>query len=135
MKTVFFTFAFLVVTQLGFSQDEAFKKDVLKVVEMSGSAAQIKIVKAQILKMIPESKHAAFLVEFDATLPSLFDKTAQAYMETYTKEDIKEIIKFYESPIGIKISAKSVELAEKSQVAAKEWGQGLQGMMMKYIQQ
>jgi hypothetical protein len=136
IKKVFLTFAFVLVSQIGMAQtqDEAFKKDVMKVVEMSGSAAQMKLAKAQILKMIPEAKQAAFLIEFEATLPSLYDKMANVYMETYTKKDVKAMIKFYESPVGKKMTAKADELSEKNMAAAQEWGQGLQGMMMKYMQ-
>lgn len=134
MKKLILSLAFLFIAQLGMAQDDAFKKDVLRVIEMSGSGSQMKLAKDQILKMIPQEKQAAFLIEFDATLPSFYDKIAQVYMDTYTKEDIKAMIAFYETPVGKKMTAKSSELAEKSQKAAQEWGQGLQGMMMKYMQ-
>lgn len=135
MKKFILTLAFVCIAQLGFSQvDEAFKKDVLKVIENSGAANQMKAAKGQILKMIPEAKHAAFIVEFDATLPSLYDKLAGVYMEVYTKEDIKAMLTFYDSPVGKKMAANSGVLMEKSQEAAQEWGQGLQGMMMKYME-
>ena len=134
MKKIILTFALVLVAQIGFSQDEAFKKDILKVIEMSGSANSMKSAKDQILKMVPEAKKAAFIIEFDSTLPSLYDKLAQVYMETYTKEDIKSMIAFYESPVGKKINEKAGVLFEKSQAAGQEWGEGLQGMMMKYMQ-
>lgn len=135
MKKFILTFAFVCIAQLGFSQvDEAFKKDVLKVIENSGAANQMKAAKGQILKMIPEAKQAAFIVEFDATLPALYDKLAVVYMEVYTKEDIKTMLTFYDSPVGKKMAENSGVLMEKSQAAAQEWGQGLQGMMMKYME-
>jgi hypothetical protein len=55
-------------------------------------------------------------------------------MDTYTKEDIKAMIAYYNSPVGKKIKEKAGEVAEKSQAAGQEWGEGLQGMMMKYMQ-
>ncbi len=134
MKKAILTFAFVLVTQIGFAQDEAFKKDVMKVLEMSGSASQMKLAKDQILKMVPAEKQAAFIIEFDATLPALYEKMAKVYMETYTKEDIKAMITFYNSPVGKKMNEKAGEIAEKNMAASQEWGQGLQGMMMKYMQ-
>jgi hypothetical protein len=92
------------------------------------------MAKNQILKAIPAEKQAAFLIEFDAAMPALYDKLAAIYMETYTKDDVKQMIAFYESPVGKKITAKAGEIAEKSMVAGQEWGQGLQAMMMKYMQ-
>ncbi len=134
MKKLFILFVLIFAAQATFAQDEAFKKDVLKVIRLNGSDAQMKMAKDQILKMIPAEKHAAFLVEFDATLPSLYDKLAAVYMETYTKDDVKAMLAFYDSPIGKKMTSKSEEVLQKSQTAAQEWGQGLQTMMMKYMQ-
>jgi hypothetical protein len=101
---------------------------------MSSSVEQIKLAKEQVVKMIPEGKQAAFIVEFDAALPPLLDSIALVYMDTYTKEEVKEIIKFYDSPIGKKVVEKSGGLAEKSQKALQDWATGLQPMMMKYMQ-
>ncbi len=134
MKKLILTIALVCVAQIGMAQDEAFKKDIMKVIEMSETGAQIRMGKEQILKMVPADKQAAFVVEFDATLPALYEKMVKIYSETYTKEDIKAMIAFYDSPVGKKMQAKSAEIAEKSQVAGQEWGQGLQTMMMKYMQ-
>lgn len=134
MKKIFLTIALVLIAQLATSQDEAFKKDILKVLELNGSSAQMKMAKMQVVKMVPVEKQAAFLIEFDATLPSYYDKLVKVYTETYTKEDIKAMLAFYETPVGKKTTAKSDEITEKSQAAMQEWGQGLQGMMMKYMQ-
>ena len=134
MKKLIVTFALVLVAQVGFSQDDAFKKDVLKVIEMSGSTNAMKAAKDQILKMVPKEKQAAFILEFDATMPALYDKIAVIYMETYTKEDIKAMLAYYESPVGKKINEKAGVLMEKTHAAGKEWGEELQGMMMKYMQ-
>jgi hypothetical protein len=134
MKKIIAAFAFVLMAQLGMAQDAAFKADVMKVISLSGSDAQMKIAKDQILKMVPAEKQAAFLVEFEASLPAFYDKIAGAYMETYTKDDVKEMIKFYESPVGQKITAKAGDLLQKSQAAGREWGAALQAIMMKYMQ-
>lgn len=134
MKKLIVTLALVFLTQVGFSQDDAFKKDVLKVIEMSGSANAMKAAKDQILKMIPQEKQAAFILEFDASMPALYDKMAVIYMETYSKEEINGMLAYYESPIGKKIIEKVGVVFEKTQVAGKEWGESLQAVMMKYMQ-
>lgn len=134
MKKYILLAAVLFIAQTGFSQvDEAYKKQVLKLVEMSDTATQIKLAKTQILAMIPEAKHAEFTKDFDATLPSIYDQMTTSYMEVYTKEDIKAMIAFYESPVGQKITAKSGELSAKTAEIGKKWGEGLQAMVMKYM--
>lgn len=134
MKKLLLTFALVISANVAMAQDEAYKKDVMKVIEMSGSGAQMEMVKKQILQAIPADKQAAFLIEFNASLPALYDKLVKVYSETYTKEDIKAMIAFYDSPVGKKMAEKTEELMEKSQAAGAEWGQGLQAMMMKYMQ-
>ncbi len=136
MKKVILAFTFLFTIQLATAQatDEAFKKDVLKVIQASGAAGQMQAAKDQIVPMIPADKQAAFIVEFDATMPALYEKLAKVYMDTYTKEDVKAMLVYYESPVGKKIAAKAGEVAKASMAASQEWGAALQPMMMKYMQ-
>lgn len=134
MKKLILTFALLLVAQFGFSQavDEAFKKDVLKVIERSGSG--LSSYKKQILASIPEDKQAAFSVEFDGLIAKANDLTAKIYMEEYSKEDIKSMLAFYESPVGKKMSEKAPAIMEKSQASMMELQGEIQSMMMKYMQ-
>jgi hypothetical protein len=135
MKKLILAFAFLLVANLGMAQaKDAFKTDVLKMIQLTGSAGQMKMAKDQILKMIPQEKHAAFLVEFETTLPSLYDKMADVMMTEYTHDDVKAILKFYDTPVGKKMTEKAGVLAEKNMAASQEWAMGLQGMVMKYMQ-
>ncbi|CAM4168888.1 MULTISPECIES: DUF2059 domain-containing protein [Flavobacterium] len=133
MKKLFLAVAIMLIAQLGMAQD-AFKEDVLKVLKASGSAAQMELAKDQVMQSIPETKRVEFSKDFDASLPSLYDKMAKVYMETYTHAEIKEMLKFYNSPVGKKITEKSGELTKKNMVAGQEWGVELQGIMMKYMQ-
>lgn len=134
MKKLLLTIALILVTQISFAQD-TFKADVLKLIQNSGAAGPMKSAKEQVMASIPEDKKAVFSKEFDATLPSLYDKMAKVYMEIYTHQDIKDMIKFYDSPVGKKMAEKTGELMTKSMAAGQEWGMELQSLMMKYIQQ
>lgn len=133
MKKIFLTIAIVFISQFGIAQD-AYKADVLKVLKASGSGAQMELAKEQIIGKISEDKRADFSKEFDASLPSLYEKMAKVYMETFTHEEIKQMLKFYESPVGKKMSEKAAELTKKNMVAGQQWGMELQGMMMKYMQ-
>lgn len=135
MKKILFVFTLVIGMHVSAqTKDEALKKDVLTLIEKSGGAGPAKAAKAQLLTMIPAEKHAAFIVEFDQSLPALYDKMADVYMEVYTKEDIKAMLAFYDSPLGKKMSERSADIFTKSQVAAKDWSQGLQALVMKYMQ-
>ncbi len=133
MKKIILTFAFFVAANFAIAQD-AFKADVVKVIEMSGANTSMDAVKKQVLGMIPESKHAEFLKEFDVVISSINDEQVKNFMEVYTHDDIKEMIKFYSTPTGKKIKEKAGVLAEKNMAMQQTIGMQLQGIMMKYMQ-
>ena len=133
MKKVFLTLAVIFLVNIASAQD-SFKADAMKVIEMSGAAGPMQMAKDQILQSIPEAKKVEFSQDFDASLPASYDKLATIYMETYSPEDIKAMLAFYQSPVGKKISASAGELFKKSTAAGQEWGTDLQTMMMKYMQ-
>ena len=134
MKKIILVIAFALTTQFAVAQDDAFKADVLKVIKMSGATAQMDAAKKQIMAMVAEAKQADFSKDFDAAMPAFYDKLAVIYMKEYTHADVKEMIKFYESPVGKKMAEKAGVLFEQSMLAQQEWGAGLQELMMKYMQ-
>lgn len=153
MKKVILTFAVLAITQVGLAQakkaapkadaavattsitsDEAFKKDVMKVIERGETGTQMDAVKKQIIGMIPEDKQAAFLVEFDAIIAKVYDGTAKIFMEEYTREDVKAILAFYDSPVGKKMAEKAPVIMTKSQESMMSLQGEVQELMGKYMQ-
>lgn len=136
MKKLLITATLFFIANFAMAQQDnaAFKADVLKVIEKSGAAAPMQMVKEDVMQSVPVAKRAEFSKDFDASLPSLFEKIAKIYMETYTHEEVKQMIVFYESPIGKKIASSSGELAAKSGVAGQEWGMELQQVLAKYMQ-
>ena len=106
----------------------------MKVIERGEMGGQMASVKKQILGMIPEDKQAAFLVEFDAIIAKVYDGTAKIYMEEYTKDDIKAMLAFYESPVGKKMAEKSEAVMKKSQESMMDLQGEVQTLMGKYMQ-
>jgi len=135
MKKLILTFVFVAVAQFGFAQEDAtFKADVMKVVQRS-SGGQIEAAKKQILAMIPEAKQASFLVEFDGIIAKANEGTAKIYMEEYTKEDIKAILAFYNSPVGKKMEEKAESITAKTQESMMSLQGEVQELMGKYMQE
>lgn len=133
MKKTVLTFAFLLITTIGFSQD-GFKNDVVKYLEVSGQSNTFKMITKDLANNIPEAKKAEFQKELDASISDLMGKMAEMYMAEFTHDDIKSLLKFYESPAGKKLTDKTEVLYNKGQTVGQEWGMGLQTMMMKYMQ-
>ncbi|RKS01604.1 MULTISPECIES: DUF2059 domain-containing protein [unclassified Flavobacterium] len=134
MKKLLFAVVFVLVSQLGFSQDKPTKEDVAAVIEKSGASGQMNAAKKQVLAMIPQDKQAAFVVEFDVLLKKVNDSTVEIYMQEYSKEDIKAMLAFYNSPVGKKMADKAEVIAKKSQESMAGLQGEIQALMMKYMQ-
>ncbi|KAF2514139.1 DUF2059 domain-containing protein [Flavobacterium salilacus subsp. salilacus] len=134
MKKLFFAFVFILVAQLGFAQDAAYKADVKKMMELTGSTAQMDMAKKQVIAMIPADKQEAFSKEFEDSLKPVLESQQKFYMTEFTHAEIKDLIKFYESPLGKKLAEKNTKLAEQNMQTMQEWSMELQGIMMKYMQ-
>lgn len=132
MKKILFSIVFLIVAQVSFAQD-SFKADIKKYMELSGQMKTFELLTTQLTENVPEAKKAEFTKELNASINVLQDKMADMYTTEFTPQDVKEMIKFYESPIGRKLSSKTDILFEKGQAVGEEWGMGLQGLMMKYM--
>ncbi len=139
MKKFLLAVAFMFVAQVSIAQtakpaDPALKKEALRLLTLSGIDAQYEAMLNPIIKNVPADKQAAFKKDIMDSLGGLKDKMADLYLEEFTADDIKTMIKYYESPVGKKAASKTGILAEKGQAIGAEWGQGLQGLMMKYME-
>jgi hypothetical protein len=133
MKKLLLAFAFVLVSQIGFAQENASKEDVSEIIEKSGNSGQMSAARTQMLTMIPQDKHAAFLVDFDILMKKVNDATVEIYMQEYSKEDIKAMLAFYNSPVGKKMAEKSEKIANKSQESMASLQGEIQALMMKYV--
>ncbi|HSD13350.1 MAG TPA: DUF2059 domain-containing protein [Flavobacterium sp.] len=134
MKKLLLLFALLVSVQNIVAQNqEAFKKDILKMLEINRSNSQFNEAKEQILKMIPKENHKAFLKEFDESTQPIYNKFVELYMKEFTHDDIKDLLKFYDSPLGKKMSQKSTAITQEVFNYSQDWANGLKGLVMKYM--
>jgi len=134
MKKIIIVAAFMLVGHFGFAQDVAFKADAEKYLEVSGQMKTFDYLTEEIMQNIPEARRAEFKKEFEVSLKDFKAKMAEVYMQEFTHTEIKELIKLYETPIGKKLYEKNKVLYDKGQIVGTEWGMGLQGLMMKYIE-
>ncbi|ALM49735.1 hypothetical protein AMR72_12960 [Flavobacterium psychrophilum] len=136
MKKVVLAAIFMLVAQIGMAQaTDAMKADVKKFLQLSGATAQLEAAKKQVLTMIPAEKQAEFTKEFDASLAPVLKFQEEYYLQEFTADDLKQMIKYYESPIGKKFAQKSAGLTEASMPVIQEWSQSLQPLVMKYMGQ
>jgi hypothetical protein len=132
MKKLLFVVAFAFAANFASAQDA--KSDVKKMMQLTGSNSQMEMAKKQVSGMIPADKKEAFLKEFDAVMKPFQEKQEKFYQTEFTADEIKQLIKFYESPLGKKYTEKNVKLSEQNMAASQEMMMQMQELMSKYMQ-
>ena len=134
MKNLFIAATMLLSAQFVSAQSADIKKDAIEAIKISGAAAGITAVLEPIMEQMPEEKRADFKKEFEAALPSLYENMADTMMKYYSHDDIKKMLEFYNSPVGLKMQKNAQQITKDQMKAGEEWGMQLQGLLMKYLQ-
>lgn len=133
MRKILLAAVFMLVAQMGTAQvSDALKADVKKLLEISGSNDQINAVKKQILEMIAPEKKADFSKEFETALVPLINAQQDFYTKEFTHDDIKQLIKFYESPAGKKYVQKVQLLDDSISKMSDDFGAQIEMLVNKY---
>lgn len=115
-------------------ENEAFTKDAVKLAEMGSKSAEASL--NQIYTMIPEDKVEDFKKELDPIMQEFYKKLGKKSMEYYTHEEVKEILKFYDSEIGQKHLEVQEEMTKAAMGSmAQELQMKLMPLIQKYTQQ
>ena len=129
---------FLFLILIGFQSQAQEKTDLqqkaIQLIKMT-SGQQFDVMLDPIVKMVPEGNREAFKKEVVTSLESLYGQMAQIYTEEFTEAEIDEILAFYHTPVGKKMRDITPELTRKGMEVGQQWGQELQPIMMKYMQQ
>lgn len=129
--------SFLFLIFLGFQTQAQEKTDLqqkaIQLIEMT-SGQQFDIMLDPIVKMVPEQNRQAFQQEMMTSLKGIYDELAQVYIDEFTEAEIDEILAFYNTPVGKKMRDVTPELTRKGMEIGQQWGQELQPIMMKYMQ-
>lgn len=124
---------FLFVAAATQAQDTSnFKKETIEFIKLTGSGAAFDDAIAQIGAMVSEANKDAYQKEANATLDGLYDKLADLYMTEFSQEEIKELVAFYNTDLGKKLSEKQLSLTQKGLMLGQSWGMELQGIAQKY---
>ncbi|CAM1343640.1 DUF2059 domain-containing protein [Tenacibaculum amylolyticum] len=132
MKKVIVTLVLLVVSFSVKAQEKtAFEKDTYKLVEILTKPTLAPVI-SQFTSLVKTENATAFIKAVEATYPELYTSLSKIYMDEYTHDEIKQLLKFYESPLGQKVAKSSGKLAQKGMQAGQAWGMKVQGIMTKY---
>lgn len=125
-------FLILVGVQSQAQERTELEQKSIRLIKMT-SGQQFDIILGPVVQMVPEENREAFKQEMMASLEDIYVKMAKIYTEEFTESEIDEILAFYDTPVGEKMREITPELMRKGMEIGQQWGQELQPMMMKYM--
>ena len=136
MKKIIFAIAFMSVAHLGFAQNDAFKKDVKKLIEVSGGGQeqQVKLIEQQLAPYVSKEKLPVIMKDITVEMDKLNEKIIDVYAKYYTPEDVKELLAFYNTPLGKKLTSKTQEITPEVVKVSTEFQTSVQGVVLKHMQ-
>ncbi|MGO3708295.1 MAG: DUF2059 domain-containing protein [Mesonia hippocampi] len=132
-KAVLVVVIFLTFVQTQAQEQEAYKQDAITWVEIK-LKSQYEFIYEQVAALIPDHNLPAFKAEMDKELNLFNERLAKEYMQVFTHDEIKEILKFYNTEVGKKVIEKSLLLDEASVEAGQELSLKLQALLGKYAE-
>jgi len=131
MKKILLIIAFLTFIVSNAQETSSFEKDTYKLVKLISEPAFTPLVD-QFSTMVKSENVDKFKEEVMATFPELYTSMTKVYMEEYNHEEIKGLLKFYETDLGKKMAKNSTKMAQKGMFVGQNWGIKVQGMIGKY---
>jgi hypothetical protein len=130
MKKLIFTLLICGATYSTFAQSETKTKKIKQMLESNGTAnvsmQVMKTMLTQFEKMYPKVDKQLW-DEFAKELKAedLITLIIPVYDKYYTEEDIDQLIVFYNSPIGKKVTETLPAISQESMIAGQAWGKQL----------
>ena len=143
MKRILVIVAICFVCAGAQAQSKTYSNTLKKYMEVSGS---LHIFKSAIRSMLENLKSmnsnapAEFWNEFEAeftgtSIDDLVAKLAPVYEKHISEADLNEIIKFYQSPAGKRLSEKTPAIMEESMLVGQAWGEAVAGKVMNKLKE
>lgn len=132
----FFTFSFGQV-------NDDYSKTLKEMFKVSGSEESYQAAIKQMLVMFKQQKTNVDPKVWDecenefskTSINDLVDMLAPVYIKYMTLEDLKEMIKFYQTPVGLKFAKSTPLIMQESMQIGQQWGMKLGQEVTKKLQE
>ncbi|TGV03825.1 DUF2059 domain-containing protein [Flavivirga rizhaonensis] len=127
MKKILFVCMLMLTITVKAQENTEFKDVTVKFIKLTGAGAAFENAIGQIGAGVSEANKEA-----NKTLEPLYIKMADIYMAEFTIDEIKELVAFYKTDLGKKLSEKQLGLTQKAMIFGQSWGMEVQGIAQKY---
>jgi len=130
MKKVSLTLLICSLITIGFSQAPAKLENIKKLLDITGAGkmgTQLGVTMINNMKPLYKDVPDEFWDEFkkELTTTDWIDMFIPVYEKFYSDDDIKQLIQFYQSPIGKKVISNTPLIMQESMQIGQTWGQKL----------
>lgn len=133
MNTIKNIFLLLIFTTSGLhAQDMLFKEDVQKLMKVMGVPERIDAMREYERMWTKPEKEAEYMPMFESTIPDFLQNVETYYINKYTHDEVKELLQFYNSPLGKKVTANAAALNEAYSKAKDVYGDLFDEVYFKY---
>jgi hypothetical protein len=111
------------------SVDPATATTIRRLLDLTGAA---KLALQSMEQMMPSQRAAnpqvpaafwdAFLAHARRDVPHLVDSLVPVYAAHFTKSELDQLVRFYESPLGRRLSAVQPQITQESMQVGQRWG-------------
>ena len=132
MKNLLLAIVFLTTFSISAQENDTFKTETIEFIKLTGSAKAFEDAIDQIGFNVSAENKEAYKKEAEGTLEELYGELANLYMQEFTRDEIQQLVKFYNTDLGKKLAGKQVALAQKGMMMGQSWGMKVQGIAQKY---
>ena len=133
MRKLVAIFIFLMITvTISAQENPEFKNQTIEFLKLTGTGAAFENAIGQIGATVPELDRVAYTEEANTTLDGLYSKMADLYMKEFTPDEIKELVAFYNTDLGKKVSSKQMALSQQAMMLGQVWGGEIQQIAQKH---
>ena len=133
MRKLVAIFIFLMITvTISAQENPEFKNQTIEFLKLTGTGAAFENAIGQIGATVPELNRVAYTEEANTTLDGLYSKMADLYMKEFTPDEIKELVAFYNTDLGKKVSSKQMALSQQAMLLGQAWGGEIQQIAQKH---
>ncbi len=141
MYKIIFIIGLCLATLASKAQQTEQEKDILKLMEVNGSAASYDLVYQQMVQQFKMMKSGVAQSVWDSAKTDVFDKEIvylkkdliPVYAKNFTPEEVKQLIAFYTSPLGMKLVDGTTKISKESMQVAQQWGMSLAQKIQSYL--
>lgn len=119
--------------------NEEYKQELMKYFKASGSDAAIGVSIEAVIAMMPNfddaKKKEAFKTLMEKVMKEMMELMTPVYQKHISLADLKELNKFYETPLGKRLSTATGTIAKESIPVSQELAQKMQTIIQEFMMQ